>query len=102
MNELTCSLGPLELRARRREMEALAHRALIEVERRPDRALIRYRADAGVGEALAHLVRRERACCPFLDLRVVTQPGAVVVEVSAPPEAQAALDGMLESLSCST
>lgn len=99
MDELTCSLGPVELRARRRDMEALARGALVEVERRPGGARLRYRAGVGVGEALAALVRRERECCPFLDLRVVSQPGAVVLEVSAPPEAQPTLDGMLESLS---
>lgn len=101
MDELSCSLGPLELRARRREMEALARRALVAVERRPGGARLCYRGEAGVGEALADLVRREREC-PFLDLRVVAQPGALVLEVSAPPQAQPTLDGILEGLSCCT
>lgn len=101
MDELSCSLGPLELRARRRAMEALARDALVHVDSWSGGARLCFRATPGVGEALADLVLRERECCPFLDLRVVARADALVLEVSAPLEAQATLEGMLEGLSCS-
>jgi hypothetical protein len=48
----------------------LFDRALVRRQRRGDGVVFTFRGDAGIREAVEDLVRREAACCPFLDYRI--------------------------------
>jgi hypothetical protein len=52
------------------EYGILFDRALVRRERRDDGVVFTFRGDAGIREAVEDLVRREAACCPFLDYRI--------------------------------
>jgi len=54
------------------EWRRLFERALVRRERRADAVVLWFRAAAEVRAQLDSLVRREAACCPFLDYRVET------------------------------
>jgi hypothetical protein len=57
---------------------ALFDRALVRRQRRADGLAFTFRGDAGTREAVEDLVRREAACCPFLDYRIEVVGGEVI------------------------
>jgi hypothetical protein len=92
----SCSLSPAEGAARAAEPRALARGALRSRERDEGSVLLRFNADPGVADAVADVARRERECCPFLDLHVAEEPGSVTLSISAAREDRAALDAFYE------
>jgi hypothetical protein len=92
----SCSLAPKEGAARAAELRELARRALRSRERDDARVLLRYRAEDGVADAVQDLARRERECCPFLDISVSVGGGEVTLAIEAAPEDRAALDAFYE------
>ena len=92
----SCSLAPSEGAARAAELRELARRALRTRERSDARVLLRYRAEAGVAAAVEDLARRERECCPFLDISVSVDDGEVTLAIGAAPDDRAALDAFYE------
>lgn len=61
-----------------REYARVFESALLGRARRPDSVVLTFRADADVRAWVDEMVRREAACCPFLDYRVETIGGEVV------------------------
>ena len=94
---LACSLGQEELAERRRELrDALAGQVS---ELRRDPAAVRFEPSYSrpLHERLARLVELERACCPFLELALEHEGGRLVLTITAPPGAGAALDVFAET-----
>jgi hypothetical protein len=76
----------------------LFERALTERERRADSVVLTFTADAH--EALLDLVRREAACCPFVDYRVQASDDTLVWTTTNPrgEDDRANVDAMLDAL----
>jgi hypothetical protein len=87
-----CSLTPGQAADRAAELRALARRALESRELGDDGLRLVFRAEPGTASAVRDLARRERECCPFLDLRVEEADGRVTLAIGAAPEDRAALD----------
>lgn len=69
--------------------------ALVAREREGDGVVFTFNARPGVGDWVVDLVRREAACCPFLNFQVVPYGDEVVVRAwSDQDEAQPVLDEM--------
>ena len=86
-----CSLSPADAAGRAEEFRALARRFLVARDRSQDEVLLHFRDEPGVGDTVEELARRERECCPFLDLRVERSAGEVILAIGAGPEDRAAL-----------
>jgi hypothetical protein len=89
-----CSLTAAEQGERAGELRALARRALITRSRQPGRVVLSFRA--GVEEQVEDLARRERGCCPFLELSVERGDDLVALVIGAGADADAALDVFYE------
>ena len=96
-NPIACSLGPTEMARRQQEARDLAREALVGRERRDGGVRLEYRHSDAVEAAVRDLVRRERECCPFLDLRLEAGAERITVDISAPPDARAVLDAIYEA-----
>jgi MerR family transcriptional regulator, copper efflux regulator len=79
---IACSLTAEQLPARR---EALAAFDVVDA-RVTGRVTVRRSAAAEA--ALAEFVQLENECCPFFDLRVITEPDVLILEVGGPPDAE--------------
>jgi hypothetical protein len=64
--------------------------------RRGDRLEVTFRPEAAAD--VRELVRAERECCPFLELRVETGERQVGLVVAAPPQGAPVLDALLAQL----
>jgi hypothetical protein len=91
-----CSLSPAEGAQRAAELRGLAVAALRSRERGEGRVLLRFAAEPGVAAAVEDLARRERDCCPFLDLSVHAGEREVTLAIAAATEDRAALDAFYE------
>ena len=91
-----CSLSPSELSQRGAEVRALAGSALVDRERRDGGVVLTFRGERAVHAAVEDLARRERECCPFLDIDVAESGGRVTLTIAAAPEDAAALDAFYE------
>ena len=96
-NPVACSLSPGEMAGRQQEARELARQALVGRERSDGGVRLEYRYSNEVDAAVRDLVRRERECCPFLELRVEAVADRVTVDISAPPDAQGVLDAIYEA-----
>jgi len=81
------------------EYERLFEQALIRRERRADSVVFWLRAEPEIRASVDALVRREAACCPFLDYRVETVGDEVIWTTANPVtgEARAAIDVYLDA-----
>jgi hypothetical protein len=79
---------------RRLAYDRLFARALLGRERRADAVVFRLRSDQPTRDAVEDLVRREAACCPFLDSRVETDGDELIWTITGDARAgvQATLD----------
>lgn len=94
-----CLLTPSEMGTRKDEFRTLAAAHLVETSRTERGASLAFReADGAVEAAVRELVRAERECCPFFELSVTTEGGIVRLEIAAPPQAQAYVDGLLDAM----
>jgi hypothetical protein len=73
----------------------LFERSLLGRERRGDGVVLRFSADAR--EAVEDLVRREAACCPFVDYRV-DERGDDIVWTTTNPRGDGDVDTILDAL----
>ena len=91
---VACSLTPGEAGDRVEEWRQFVNCQVVAVERgqRVIRLQLENSTDAVL--AAADLARREKACCPFFDFRLVLLPEAVWLVVEAPEEAAALLNGL--------
>jgi hypothetical protein len=58
--------------------------------------LLRFRDEPGVRQAVEDLARRERECCPFLDIDVSKAGNQVVLAIGAAASDRPALDAFYE------
>ena len=94
MTELpvACSLTAGEAQARGAEFRELAARALTGRSRTERSLTLRFRPDPDVVAQVESLARRERECCPFLEIGVERGRDTVAVTLTAAPADAAALD----------
>src|SRR4051794_35176141 len=76
------------------EFRELAGGALIGRTGEPGRVVLSFRA--GVEDQVGDLARRERECCPFLELSVERGDDSVALAIGVGPGADAALDPFYE------
>lgn len=94
---LACSLGAGALRERGRAIADLFAEA-IAGERTAEGVRIRFGASERVHERLEALVVAERECCPFLTFELARSGASVVLAVTAPPDAQPAIEPFAEAV----
>jgi MerR family transcriptional regulator, copper efflux regulator len=93
---IACSLGAADLAGRLARMRAIGAAALLGVDRRPADATLRFRRSARAD--LEAIVAAEAECCPFLDMTLRDEAGAVALRIAAPPGAEAVLDDCVKAL----
>ena len=82
---IACTLSAAALSARLAEMNRLGRDALLSVD---GAGTLRFRADTETRARLEAIVAAEAECCPFLDMDVREEDGALVLEIRAPQEAE--------------
>lgn len=92
---IACSLRADEMPARLAEMAAIGRSALLDVEHDATSATLRFRPSDRIRARLAGIVAAETECCGFLDLEVRQEADALVLVMSAPPDAKAVLDDLV-------
>jgi MerR family transcriptional regulator, copper efflux regulator len=85
---IACSLSSGEARERAREWAALLDRAQAVQQPVAGGVRIELRQRDRVAAELERLVAAERACCPFLTMRVETADELLALTVTAPAEAE--------------
>lgn len=92
---IACSLAASDAGARVEEWKHFVNARVVETAR--DEGTVRLRLEDGEDTLLcaADLARREKACCPFFEFRLVLLAEAVWLEVEAPEDAAAILDGLI-------
>jgi hypothetical protein len=93
---IACSLSATELPARLALMADLARDAA-DVELSGTRATLRFAAGPSVRERVERFVVAESACCAFLAMQVRDEPDAVVLDVSAPDDAELVLKELVDA-----
>jgi hypothetical protein len=93
---VACSLTAEEQIDRAGELRELADRALVERRREAGRVVLRFKAGPAVEEQIEDLARRERECCPFLEISVERDEDLVALSIGAGPDADAALDAFYD------
>ena len=94
---IACSLSGAEQPARLAQITALGRDVLVEAELGETRATLRFAAGTGVRERVASIVAAEAACCPFLTMRGSDEPGAVVLDIAAPEDAELVLRELVDT-----
>jgi hypothetical protein len=92
---IACSLSPTELPARLALMAELGRDAGVELS--GTRATLRFAAGPSVRERVERFVVAESACCAFLAMQVRDEPDAVVLDVSAPDDAELVLKELVDA-----
>ena len=93
---VACSLTAAEQSERAAEFRELTRRALADRRREDGRVVLSFRARPGVAEQVEDLARRERECCPFLEISVERGEGLVALSIGARPDAAPVLDAFYE------
>ena len=91
---IACSLPAEGTASRMEEWQDFLGGRVVEVVRRGPTARLRLKAGDNVVLAAVDLARREKECCPFFEFRLLLWPDAVWLEIEAPEEAGALLDGL--------
>ena len=94
---IACSLSATELPARLAQMAELGRDALADVELRGTHATLRFAAGPGVRERVTSVVAAESACCAFLAMQVRDEPDAVVLDITAPEDAELVLHELVDA-----
>ncbi len=90
---IACTLDPAEIPARERDLRA-AFEHLVSSSVTEAGFRWTFRAGLGVEAKVRQIAHREAVCCAFARFDVVTTPGALTLEVTAPPEARDALEAL--------
>lgn len=89
---IACSLDSREKALRVKEWHELARAALTRKER--IKGGIRAHFEPSAKEAVRELARLEKECCSFFGFRIDVSPQEVILEVTAPEEAEPVLDAL--------
>jgi MerR family transcriptional regulator, copper efflux regulator len=92
----SCSLTADDANTRVDEWRQFLRQRVVEIDR-GDRC-VRLRIEDGEDALVtaASLARSEKACCPFFEFRLVLLAEAIWLEIDAPEEAAAILDGLVD------
>jgi MerR family copper efflux transcriptional regulator len=82
---IACSLSGPDLSARLAEMKRLGQDALLSAD---GEGTLRFRADTETRARVEAIVAAEAECCPFLDMHLREEAGALVLEIRAPQGAE--------------
>ena len=94
---IACSLSATELPARLAQMAELGRDALVDVNLTARHATLRFAAGAGVRERVTRVAAAESACCAFLAMQVSDEPGVVVLDITAPEDAELVLHDLVDA-----
>jgi hypothetical protein len=94
---IACSLTSADATDRSNEWQRFMVDHVGGIERSETSARLRLNEGDAAVLAATDLAKREKACCPFLDFRLVPLVDAVWLEVDAPAEAAAIVDQLIES-----
>ena len=94
---IACTLDGAAMSDRLAEIAALGSDALVDRQVRPGLATLRFAAREGVRERVDAIVAAESTCCAFLRFDVSEEPGAIVVRVATPEDAQVLLEEFADS-----
>jgi hypothetical protein len=92
---IACALSASELPVRLAQMAELGRAALLDS--RHDGTRAEFRFAAGVRERVEAIVAAESECCAFLTMRVSEEPGAVVLAIDAPDDAELIVQELVEA-----
>lgn len=93
-----CTLPPVDLRARRAELEAGLMRKIADIRELEQGYALCFEPMPGILEELARFIDFERGCCAFLDftLRVEKNDGPIWLELCGSADAKAFLEPVIE------
>jgi hypothetical protein len=94
---IACSLTASELSARLAEIAALGREALVDVRREPAHAELRFAAGHGVRDRIDATVQAEARCCAFLTMDVHGEPDLVVLDITAPADADLVITELVDA-----
>jgi hypothetical protein len=92
---ITCTLNPADSQARIVTARQLGERALVGLEVRDRRALLRFR---GQSEEVDALVTAESACCAFFDFATTRDGDDTELEVRTPEGGEPLLRGLVAGI----
>ena len=94
---IACSLSAAQLPERLGQMSELGREALLDAGIAGARARLRFAARVGVRERLDAVVAAESECCAFLTMAVADEPGALVLTIDAPADAEPVLAELVDA-----
>lgn len=89
---LTCTQSADEVAEIGRLLVSLGSHSLVPVERTQDGYRLRLARSEHTEGLLREFVRRDKACCSFLEFEVIEDPDELRLEITGPTEAQQTLD----------
>ena len=91
---IACTLSAAGLSARVAEMKRLGRDALLSAD---GAGALRFRANGDTTARLEAIVAAEAECCPFLDMDLREEAGALVLEIRAPQGADPVVAEMVSA-----
>jgi hypothetical protein len=94
--DISCTLPPVELRARKAALRDELAPAVISVEERPHGFRFWFDSTAERLAQLARFIAFEKDCCAFLDFRMAARAGAsrVSLDIDGPEGAKATIEAL--------
>jgi hypothetical protein len=89
---IACTLSPDDMPARLALIDALAADGLLDRTPTASGMRVRLRDTPDIERRTRELVTAESACCTFLDFALGREDGALVLDISGPPEARPVID----------
>jgi MerR family transcriptional regulator, copper efflux regulator len=96
---LACSLSAAEAAERAARWRALLDTRLLSRTTTTSGQRLAFPTDAAAADELDALIAAERDCCPFLGVTVERFDGALILDVSVPPDAAPIVDTMFGAAS---
>jgi hypothetical protein len=94
---IACSLSAIEMPARLAQIAELGRDSLVDVKVSRTHATLRFAAGASVRERVTSFVAAESACCAFLAMEVSDEPETVVLDITAPEDAELVLTELVDA-----
>lgn len=94
MTTIACTLTPGQFRERTAALADLGARAMVAHEAIAGGRRIRFADTADVERELRDAIAAEAACCAFLRMDLRREDGALVLDVTGPPDAQPIVAGL--------
>jgi hypothetical protein len=89
---IACTLSPAGMTARLALIDALAADGLLDRAPTASGLRVRLRDTPDIDLRTRQLIEAESACCAFLDFNLGREDGALVLDVSGPPDARPVID----------